>query len=363
MPRRDAAMRLAAVGTLVVSALVGSGVAVAAEPSFRPITLGETMPDFTLPTLQGRDLQLSSLRGKNVVMVFPRVKYKDDVWCAICNYAYLELVTLDEKERIRETHNAEILVVVPFGADVTSRWLEATSSLLPKINGWKHPQQPEKLDQGGREFVERAKLLFPADLSFEGSAVPRPFPIVLDADREVTGGLGLFQTEWGGTKAEQQIPTVMILDRKGVVRFKHMGQDTFDRPSARVIAETLRQVNGVTPSISAEDKAGIEAASLDYVEGWYRGDARRMEQAIHPDLAKRALRTQAGREELWNLTRDDLVKNAHVTELKPGDRVDVSILEVGDHIASAKIVSPRFVDHVQLIQLDGRWVIVNVVWE
>ncbi|HEX6315687.1 MAG TPA: nuclear transport factor 2 family protein, partial [Gemmatimonadaceae bacterium] len=38
---------------------------------------------------------------------------------------------------------------------------------------------------------------------------------------------------------------------------------------------------------TAADSAAIRAAALDYIEGWYEGNAERMERALHPELAKR----------------------------------------------------------------------------
>jgi hypothetical protein len=35
------------------------------------------------------------------------------------------------------------------------------------------------------------------------------------------------------------------------------------------------------------DSAAIRTTALDYIEGWYDADAARMEQALHPHLAKR----------------------------------------------------------------------------
>ena len=37
---------------------------------------------------------------------------------------------------------------------------------------------------------------------------------------------------------------------------------------------------------SAEENA-IRATVLDYIEGWFEGDAGRMERALHPELMKR----------------------------------------------------------------------------
>jgi len=40
---------------------------------------------------------------------------------------------------------------------------------------------------------------------------------------------------------------------------------------------------------SAGDEAAIVGTVLDYFEGWFQGDAIRMERALHPELAKRCL--------------------------------------------------------------------------
>ncbi len=42
---------------------------------------------------------------------------------------------------------------------------------------------------------------------------------------------------------------------------------------------------------TAADSAAIRQASLDYIEGWYAGDAARMERSLHPDLTKRIVVT------------------------------------------------------------------------
>src|SRR5580765_400268 len=42
---------------------------------------------------------------------------------------------------------------------------------------------------------------------------------------------------------------------------------------------------------TAADSSGIRAAAMDYIQGWYDGNADRMERALHPELAKRIVRT------------------------------------------------------------------------
>jgi len=43
------------------------------------------------------------------------------------------------------------------------------------------------------------------------------------------------------------------------------------------------------PPATAADLAAVEAAVLDYFEGWFDGDPVRMDRALHPGLAKHAL--------------------------------------------------------------------------
>jgi hypothetical protein len=38
---------------------------------------------------------------------------------------------------------------------------------------------------------------------------------------------------------------------------------------------------------AGEDRDAIRSVVLDYLEGWFDGDARRMRRALHPGLVKR----------------------------------------------------------------------------
>ena len=48
---------------------------------------------------------------------------------------------------------------------------------------------------------------------------------------------------------------------------------------------------GPVAAQSATDSAAIRATALDYIQGWYAADAARMERALHPELAKRIVRS------------------------------------------------------------------------
>jgi hypothetical protein len=120
---------------------------------------------------------------------------------------------------------------------------------------------------------------------------------------------------------------------------------------------------------STADSTAIRSAALDYVEGWYEGNADRMTRALHPELVKRIVvnDTATGRSVVQNMGASALVNGTRHGYGKetPAERrqKDVTILDIFGNAASAKAVMADWVDYMQLAKVNGRWVIVNVLWE
>ena len=122
------------------------------------------------------------------------------------------------------------------------------------------------------------------------------------------------------------------------------------------------------PAQSAADSSAIRSAALDYIEGWYAGDAARMERALHPELAKRIVMTDPqGNSRLGQQSAMTLVQNTRRgggSNLPPDKRrEEVRILDIYQNAASARIQAATWVDYLHLARSNGRWVIVNVLWE
>jgi hypothetical protein len=118
------------------------------------------------------------------------------------------------------------------------------------------------------------------------------------------------------------------------------------------------------PSI---DSAAIKAAVLDYADGFYSGDAARMERAIHPDLHKIVVvkLPQTGKYMLQYSTYSQLIEltGAKVGLLEETKRkFQVTILEASEDMASVSLTSAMFNDYLELVKIDGKWKIVNVLW-
>jgi hypothetical protein len=119
---------------------------------------------------------------------------------------------------------------------------------------------------------------------------------------------------------------------------------------------------------TAADSTGIRQAALDYIEGYYEGDGARMERALHPELAKRIVRTNdQGRSQLAQMSAMSLVLGTRAgggKDIPVADRhKDVTIFDIYQNAASAKIYASGWVDYLHLAKWNGRWVIVNVLWE
>lgn len=118
---------------------------------------------------------------------------------------------------------------------------------------------------------------------------------------------------------------------------------------------------------NADDCASIRQAALDYIEGWYTGDAERMERAVHPALAKRIVRTQNGVSQLGHQGADILIGNTRLgsgSDTPEARRLkEVSILDINGNAASAKIDASDWVDYLHLVRWNGSWKIINVLWE
>ncbi|MBE0711413.1 MAG: redoxin domain-containing protein [Candidatus Aminicenantes bacterium] len=247
--KKKAAILVMALVVLAVAAIIilfkGQATAQAQQAEVRPnpVVLGQPMPDFTLPVYQGGALTLSSLRGKNVLILFPRGYAAENYWCTICNYRYAELAELEKAEKIREKYNVEVLVVFPYPRDIVKSWLEALPSQLETVRSTKNPADPSKLDEKGKLRMERFRQLFPTDYSLEKGAILAPFPILVDGERTLSKSLGLFQTEWNGSKVDQNIPSIYIIDANGVLQFKYLGQTTVDRPGYDYLLKVLTVIN------------------------------------------------------------------------------------------------------------------------
>ncbi len=119
---------------------------------------------------------------------------------------------------------------------------------------------------------------------------------------------------------------------------------------------------------TAADSAAIRRAALDYIEGWYTGDAARMQRALHPQLAKRWVRTdEKGESWAGDTSAETLIHQTRRgvgTDVPPAERrTEARILDIYGDLASVRLNSTRLVDYMHLVRWNGEWKILNVLWD
>jgi hypothetical protein len=121
-------------------------------------------------------------------------------------------------------------------------------------------------------------------------------------------------------------------------------------------------------AIDPAGEAAIRATALDYIEGWYEGDADRMARALHPELAKRLVITQP---EGWSVLNQQGAMTLVQSTGRGGgsdtpvqqQHKDVTILDVYENAASVRIYASGWVDYLHMAKWNGEWKIVNVLFE
>lgn len=118
---------------------------------------------------------------------------------------------------------------------------------------------------------------------------------------------------------------------------------------------------------AAADSSAVVATALDYIEGWYTGDADRMTRAVHPQLAKRIVHTRDDESMLQDMGAEQLIdgtRQGYGTQTPETERrKEVTILDMYENAASVKVMARDWVDYLHLAQWNGDWKIVNVLWE
>jgi hypothetical protein len=118
------------------------------------------------------------------------------------------------------------------------------------------------------------------------------------------------------------------------------------------------------------DSDAVRAAVLDYVEGFYEGDTVRLVRSVWPEVRKYGY---------WRAKPDapyageampfaDFMSYANriksgASKTPAGAPKDITVFDVQDQTASAKLTAWWGTDYLLLAKEKGRWMIVQVLWQ
>ena len=118
------------------------------------------------------------------------------------------------------------------------------------------------------------------------------------------------------------------------------------------------------------DREAVRQAVLDYVEGVYNVEPHRIERSVSPNLAKlgfyrppaetayRPARAMAYQQLV------EIAKNYNKEgKLRKDAPKTIEIYDVLDQTATVKLTAEWGTDFMHLAKMDGKWMIVNVLWQ
>ena len=190
--------------------------------------INEPVSDFQLNDQNGNPVSLSSYKGKNVMLIFPRGMVKKDYWCQICHYQYADLADVVKKENILKKYDLEVLFILPYQSDSISNWINMFPVQMEIIDNWKFPKDTLNMNESKIKWANTTRKLLPKKIFYTADNIDTPFPILSDGQRAVSKGFQLYKNEPG---APQNMPAIMIIDKDGILRYKYLSQDTKDRPT------------------------------------------------------------------------------------------------------------------------------------
>jgi hypothetical protein len=205
------------------------------------VTAGDPMPDFTLPIYSGGEFALSKYRGKNVLLVFPR-GWVGTAWCTYCPYQYLELEKRMRESDLGAKYNLEVAFVLPYGTDRVKDWLEKFPQAMTTLENIKNPQPQPPAGSQQADYAAWARKAFPIKFDVKKDDPHTLIPVVADEKRTLSRQLKIFTSFWDGVSSEQNRATVLVIDKKGVLQFKYIGQMTEDRPSIDYILDFISRM-------------------------------------------------------------------------------------------------------------------------
>jgi peroxiredoxin len=169
-------------GVALLGASAMATVATAAGSSTGPGLIGQRAPDFVLPAAAGSNVRLSEYRGQAVIISF---------WSSRCSVCAMQLTLLD---RLYSTYRSSGLIVLAVSVDDDPL----------------HAEQYARAHAGG-------------------------FPLLLDAAKSVSRAYAI-----------DRLPSTVLIDRSGIVRYWH-GDDRADDGSYIVQIRALLDDAVATP--------------------------------------------------------------------------------------------------------------------
>ncbi|MBV1901406.1 MAG: nuclear transport factor 2 family protein [Kordiimonadaceae bacterium] len=129
-------------------------------------------------------------------------------------------------------------------------------------------------------------------------------------------------------------------------------------------------ITGSFGSAASDDEIAIKEAVTNYVHGFYEGDKAKLDKALHESLRKvgwgRDVENDSYRGP-YSMTKESAKEFAprwaERAKVGTDGHLVITVFDIMDKIASAKVEARWGVDYFHLAKEDDGWKIYNVIWQ
>lgn len=112
----------------------------------------------------------------------------------------------------------------------------------------------------------------------------------------------------------------------------------------------------------ADDSASVQTTVRNYIEAYYQGDAPRMQATLDSHYLKHMIHGTIPIREKTGSQMVNEVRTHGPADLPQAQKTEsIQVLDISGNIASAKLVTPHWVDYMTLSKSGGSWKILSVV--
>lgn len=115
------------------------------------------------------------------------------------------------------------------------------------------------------------------------------------------------------------------------------------------------------------DSVQVRQTVENYIYAFYKGESDLLRESVHPNLAKRTVKSVENNSDLKHSTFEDMLRLSEVfyrqSNLSDHPRMEIVILDMSQNMASVKLIAEGWIDYIHLARFNNEWKIINVIWE
>lgn len=133
----------------------------------------------------------------------------------------------------------------------------------------------------------------------------------------------------------------------------------------------LLGLNTISAQKDKTNLAKVKEACFNYINAFYEADTSLAYKSVHKDLRKVGFYFNEEKQAYsgpLEMPFDDLVSlakrwNVEGNKTTPDSPKEVTVFEVADKTANAKVTAVWGIDYLSLVKVNNEWMIINVLWQ